>query len=176
MQIQTFKTKILRFLREEKYQQDGLTNNSSIRVKLINLVVDQNDFLNYKNHKGHVIKLKFKFGEEAQDLEIDYINKKTRFKLNSMEQIEQPIRIFLDYDGTEIYVGKINVRDTLDQQLSYKFSHQAMIFEVGFLWINSRVQYYNRQSAVFDAKVEDNKENVHILNNCITHIEGKLIF
>jgi hypothetical protein len=171
---ENYRNKYFKLQREEKLLQNGLTSNSYIKVKLLNVTIDQNDFINYKNHKGHKFLLRFKYGDEAQNLSTDILNKIIKFKLTSLEQIEAPLRIFLDYDGVEIYVGKINIRDCLESQMTYKFSHQAIIFEISFIWINSKVNYYNKLTTEYESKIEEKKENVHILNNCITHIEGMI--
>jgi hypothetical protein len=171
--IQTTKNKIMKFQKEEKVLENGLTNYSSIKIELLiskieTYALNQN---NGPSNTKPTINIKFKVGKETKSIDINSLKRKTSFNVDSMELIENPLKIFIEINGREHYIEKINIRNILDQEYFFKFSHQGMTFDLGFLWINSRVNYYNKLISRLEAKIEENKENINVLNNCISHIE-----
>lgn len=170
--IQTTKNKILKFQTEEKVLENGLTNYSSVKIELLISKVETFALNNAPvNNTKPTLYIKFKVGSQIKIIDINSLKRKTSFNVDSMDFIENPLKIYMEINGREHYIEKINIRDILDQEYFYKFSHQGMTFDLGFLWINSRVNYYNKLVTRLEAKIEENKENINVLNNCISHIE-----
>jgi hypothetical protein len=171
--IQTTKNKILKFQKDEKVLENGLTNYSNIKIQLLVSKVEtySNNNANLANAARPTINIKFKIGNDSQTIDINSLKRKANFIVESMDLIENPLKIFLVLNGKEYYIEKINIRSILDEEFFFKFSHQGMTFDLGFLWINSRVNYYNKLMARSESKIEENKENINVLNNCISHIE-----
>lgn len=170
--IQTTKNKILKFQTEEKVLENGLTNYSSVKIQLLISKVETFALNNAPvNNTKPTLYIKFKVGAQIKNIDINSLKRKTSFNVDSMDFIENPLKIYMEVNGREHYIEKINIRDILDQEYFYKFSHQGMTFDLGFLWINSRVNYYNKLVTRLEARIEENKENINVLNNCISHIE-----
>lgn len=79
----------------------------------------------------------------------------------------------MDLNGQEVILEEINLKEMLDRKIIKRFSFQGTIVEVSLIWVNSKVNYYNKEITKVEGEVNMQKEGINILNNCITHIEGK---
>lgn len=164
------KSKIIKWQKEEKVLESGLTNNSKIKIHAQVINAEQN--ADFDNNNAYPLKINFKIDHHHESLDLNSLNRKLSFKVDSMQLIDHPLRFYLKQEGSEIYIDKINPKDILDNPFVYKFSHQGMSFELKFLWMNSKINFYNKEITRLESKIEDDKENIQTLNNCIIHIEG----
>jgi hypothetical protein len=162
------KNKILKIQTEEKVMENGLTNNSKIKIRQISSDTDNTSY------EGN-INIKFKFGDKTEVMNCVANNNKINFKLDSLDMLESSLKVFILQGTNEIYIDKVKVRDILDRKFYLKFTHQSKAFNISFIWINSKIIYYNKEVTVLDNKILEDKESINVLNNSIQHIEGILI-
>ena len=162
--IEVLKNAVKMNQNREVILENGLTNNSVVKIKnLTNLPLDNPNL----DHK-----FVFKFGEFTKSLLLQSPEKKVTFSVNSLDILEQPVRLFLEQNGSQIYIDKVNVRDTLDTHSLIEFSHNGVSYKLNLIWINSKVNHYNKKITQLEQNIDDLKENINVLNNCIIHIEG----
>jgi hypothetical protein len=162
--------KKLQIQNTETIFENGLTNNSIIKISILNLeFINDNDKIpNIKD-----IILEFTIFNKSQMISMEQEARKTDFAINSLNSIDKPLRIFLNHEGNSIFVEKFNIRDLLETPYIYKLVYQGVSCEIKLLWINSKVNYYNKKMISLDEKIAEDNENMIILNNCIYQIEGK---
>jgi len=169
-EISLFRAKLLASMKEEKILENGLTNNSFLKINVANI---NNDYLIANNSTVEdSIKLKFLFGNLTQEIDSSTLNRKIQFSINSLNQLEESLRIYLVVSEKEIFVEKINPKDILDNQNTMKFSYENIQFELNIIWMNSKVNYLNNEISNSETKIAKYKESVDVLNNSISHIEG----
>jgi hypothetical protein len=171
-ELNVFRTKMITLQKEEKILENGLTSNSLLKITAKNITID---YLAGKNNQlENSIKLKFYYDDYEQEIDSSTLNRKVTFNINSFNQLNENLRIFLVIGQKEIFVEKISPRDILDTPLHKKYDYENIQFELIMIWINSKINYYNKQIAELETKIAENKESVDVLNNSIMHIEGKI--
>jgi hypothetical protein len=175
--IDTLKNKALVQKSTEKILENGLTNNSRIKVKAVNINIDYFSNQNEKNISLNNVnvssaKLKFTFGNYTQEIDSSTLNRKIVFDLTDMSQLDNPLRIYLINRNQEIFVDKISVREILEVSCERRYCFENVAFDLNLVWVNSKVNFYNKEIARIEAMLSENKESVDVLINSIGHIEG----
>jgi hypothetical protein len=161
--------KKLQIQNTETVLENGLTNHSVIKINVLKIIPSLED---YKIINPNEIKLEFGVSKKSKIIDLKDIPSKFIIEINSTQMIEQPLKIFLLQEGNSVFIDRFNIRDLLDTPFIYKFTYNGLSYETKFVWINSKVNYYNYKINSLDEKIDEDKENIIILNNCINHIEG----
>jgi len=174
-ELNEYRNKMITLQKEETILENGLTNNSAIKITVLNINID------YQSAKSSIVsipenslKLKFTFGNLTQEIDSSELNRKISFNVNSLSQLEDLIRVFLIINDKEIFVEKISLRDILDTPANRQYNYENINFELNMIWINSKINFYNKEIARLETHIADSKESVDVLNNSITYIEGNI--
>ena len=173
-EISLYRAKLLASMKEEKILENGLTNNSFLKVNVANINIDY--LAANKSTLEDSIKLKFLFGNLTQEIDSSTLNRKAQFSIISLNQLDENLRIYLIVSEKEIFVENINPRDILDNQKIMQFSYENIQFELNIIWMNSKINYFNKEISNSETRISKYKESVDVLNNSISHIEGIFSF
>jgi hypothetical protein len=172
-ELNEYRKKLITIQREETILENGLTNNSVLKITALNINIDyQSARSSGTSIAENSLKLKFIFGNFTQEIDSSALNRKISFNVNSLSQLEDLLRIFLIVKDKEIFVEKISLRDILDIPANRQFTYENVNFELNMIWINSKINFYNKEIARLETQIADSKESVDVLNNSITYIEG----
>jgi hypothetical protein len=173
-ELNEFRNKLFEIQKEEKILENGLTNNSVLKITAVNINID---YLSQKNPQmENSLKLKFVFGNLSQEIDSSTLNRKISFNINSLSQLDEILRVFLIINGNELFVDKVNLRDILDTPSIRKYVHDNVQFELNMIWINSKINYYNKEITILEGSIDECKESHDVLINSIIYIEGKRLF
>ena len=166
--IDELKSNKIKIQNEEKILENGLTSNSIIEIKASNVNIDPN--LYYQGNSIPSISLIFNLGNNDYQFTINSLNidKKLTIKLDSMNSLDNPMKIFFKNN----LIDQVNIKETLENKVSSSYNLPGNInLSLSFIWINSRVNYYNKKITTHEGELEELKEYVNVLNNCILHIQ-----
>jgi hypothetical protein len=153
---------------DEKILADGLTTNSQIKIRVSVKGIGQE-----VNLSSAALSIRFKLDNIVNDLDLATLNRKAVLPLTSIKLAEAPIRVLLLYEGVEVPIDIIKVKEILDNPLVKKYNYNFFNYEITYVWINSKVNHYIKEISNLEAQNNENKESVDILNSSINHIEGK---
>jgi len=161
--------KKLKMQKDEIVLSNGLTNNSVLKIHT--MIVEENIEPDIKLED---LRLEFKIGSLSNSPV--GLNQKIIMRIDSSQLIESPFRIFLIHNNNSIFIDRFQIRSFMEEPYSYSFTYKGINFNIILVWIISKVNYYTKKIVKQDTKIGEAHDNINILNNCISHIEGNYNF
>lgn len=152
---------------KEQVFENGLTNNSKIRIYFNPNDSDVNENLKFKFTLINSDRTSNSFHSEINLSNNFY---KSKMKIEDPEQ-KLLISIFDSNNQTEIQLDEFSIRDVLDHKSIKNYCYRNLNFNFTFIWVNSKIIYYNKEISSLEEQISQSKEAINVLNNSIFHIE-----
>lgn len=157
------------YLTQETVLENGLTNNSKIRIYLN--TKNENSYIKENNLKFKFILLNSNNSNYFSEMNLNILDQKVKMKVDNSEARIRVSLIDLNVSKLEMPLDEFSIREILDSKSFKTYNYNEMKFVFSFIWVNSKINYYNKEITLLEEQINLNKEAINVLNNSIVHIE-----